>query len=293
MGQRFDYDYDYDYEHEGGQDARARLLDGELDLVLIDNSHPDCLTGAVCIVTISTNPRGSSMAKSASSANVGNMVIGQSGGPTVVINQSLVGAILEAQKHKKIIQNIYGARHGVKGILGEDFIDLTEEPQGQPAASGRRHARPRALGSVRKKPTAEECQRDVQDPAGAQRPLLLLHRRQRLGRDRRTSSTRWPQDAELRAARLPHPQDHRQRPARAPTTAPASARRPSSSPRPSWATTSTTARCPGIKIDVIMGRHAGFLTAAAALGRATPGRRPAPDLPARSGRSTRRSSSRT
>jgi len=56
----------------------------------------------------------------------GNMLIAQSGGPTVVINQSLVGAIIEARKHKEI-KSIYGALHGVKGILEEDFIDLKKE----------------------------------------------------------------------------------------------------------------------------------------------------------------------
>ena len=47
---------------------------------------------------------------------VGNMIIAQSGGPTVVINQSLVGAVLEARKHKEI-KKVYGSLHGLKGIL--------------------------------------------------------------------------------------------------------------------------------------------------------------------------------
>ena len=53
----------------------------------------------------------------------GNMLIAQSGGPTAVINQSLVGAVLEAKKHKAI-KKIYGSLHGLKGILGEDLCDL-------------------------------------------------------------------------------------------------------------------------------------------------------------------------
>ena len=48
---------------------------------------------------------------------VGNMVIAQSGGPTMVINQSLIGAVLEAKKHRQI-KNIYGSLHGIAGILG-------------------------------------------------------------------------------------------------------------------------------------------------------------------------------
>ncbi|MFH2203163.1 MAG: 6-phosphofructokinase [Elusimicrobiota bacterium] len=54
----------------------------------------------------------------------GKAVIAQGGGPTAVINQSLVGAVLQARKYPWI-ENIYGARHGVSGILAEDFQDLT------------------------------------------------------------------------------------------------------------------------------------------------------------------------
>ncbi len=86
----------------------------------------------------------------------GNAVIGQSGGPTCVINQSLVGVIEQARK-SDVIENLYGARHGVNGIMKEDFIDLFKESQETlekvaitPSA---------ALGSVRKKPTADECQK--------------------------------------------------------------------------------------------------------------------------------------
>ena len=66
------------------------------------------------------------MVKKNSKVPVGNMVIAQSGGPTMVINQSLVGAVLEAKKHKEI-KGIYGSLHGIAGILGEDFIDLGKE----------------------------------------------------------------------------------------------------------------------------------------------------------------------
>ncbi|MHC4657820.1 MAG: 6-phosphofructokinase, partial [Planctomycetota bacterium] len=52
-----------------------------------------------------------------------NAVVGQSGGPTAVINESLVGIIEEANKHPQI-ENLYGAVHAVAGIVKEDFIDL-------------------------------------------------------------------------------------------------------------------------------------------------------------------------
>lgn len=84
----------------------------------------------------------------------GNMLIAQSGGPTVVINQSLVGAVLEAKKHASI-KKIYGALHGIQGILDEDFIDLGRESVKTLEAVAETPSS--ALGSVRKKPTAADC----------------------------------------------------------------------------------------------------------------------------------------
>jgi len=50
------------------------------------------------------------------SAPVGNALIGQSGGPTAVINQSLVGVIEECLRSDRV-KGVYGALHGVKGVL--------------------------------------------------------------------------------------------------------------------------------------------------------------------------------
>ncbi len=84
------------------------------------------------------------------------MVIGQSGGPTVVINQSLVGAVLAARKRQEIT-GILGARHGIAGIMAEDFVDLTTQSKGQLERIA--HTPAAALGSVRLKPGHAECQR--------------------------------------------------------------------------------------------------------------------------------------
>ena len=54
------------------------------------------------------------------------VLVAQGGGPTAVINQSLVGAVLESRKFQEV-QRIYGAFHGVRGIVNEDFVDLTQE----------------------------------------------------------------------------------------------------------------------------------------------------------------------
>jgi 6-phosphofructokinase len=56
----------------------------------------------------------------------GNMVIGQSGGPTAVINSSVYGALREAMCREEIGE-IYGMLHGIQGFLQEDLIDLRRE----------------------------------------------------------------------------------------------------------------------------------------------------------------------
>ena len=55
----------------------------------------------------------------------GKVLIAQGGGPTAVINQSVVGAVLESRKFGQVT-HVYGAQHGVRGIINEDFLDLTE-----------------------------------------------------------------------------------------------------------------------------------------------------------------------
>lgn len=57
---------------------------------------------------------------------VGAALLGQSGGPTSVINASAAGVFLEALKHERITE-VYGAIHGIKGILNEDFYDIKKE----------------------------------------------------------------------------------------------------------------------------------------------------------------------
>lgn len=56
----------------------------------------------------------------------GAALLGQSGGPTSVINASAAGVFLEALKHENIT-DVFGAVHGIKGILNEDFYDIKKE----------------------------------------------------------------------------------------------------------------------------------------------------------------------
>ena len=84
----------------------------------------------------------------------GKVLVAQGGGPTAVINQSLVGAVLEARKFAGV-KHVYGSLHGISGIVNEEFLDLTQETTanlelvaGTPCS---------ALGSTRDKPNPKYC----------------------------------------------------------------------------------------------------------------------------------------
>ena len=76
----------------------------------------------------------------------GNAIIGQSGGPTSVINSSLCALIKEGLKSKKI-DKVLGMRYGIQGFMNDDVIDLGKEaPQ---IIEGLRQTPSSALGSCR------------------------------------------------------------------------------------------------------------------------------------------------
>ncbi len=86
----------------------------------------------------------------------GKAVIAQGGGPTAVINQSLVGAVLQARRYPHIT-NFYGAVGGVEGLMNETFIDLTQASTHNLEVVSRTPGA--GLLSSRKRPTAEDCAR--------------------------------------------------------------------------------------------------------------------------------------
>ena len=86
----------------------------------------------------------------------GNVVIGQSGGPSAVINASVCGVVQKAALRNEI-DAIYGMVHGIQGFLQEDLIDLRRE---DPATiAGLRHTPSAALGSCRYKLTDDDYDR--------------------------------------------------------------------------------------------------------------------------------------
>ena len=89
--------------------------------------------------------------------NAANLVIAQSGGPSMVINETLVGAVLAARGAGKAVGKVLGARHGIDGVLKGDFIDLKRPSEAFLERIAKTPSS--ALGSCRHKPTPEDCDR--------------------------------------------------------------------------------------------------------------------------------------
>jgi ATP-dependent phosphofructokinase / diphosphate-dependent phosphofructokinase len=195
----------------------------------------------------------------------GKILVAQGGGPTAVINQSMVGVVLEARRFREVTR-VYGARHGVRGIVNEDFIDLTQETShnlelvaATPAA---------ALGSTRDKPDLAYCQEMFK--------VLRAHRIEHFFNIGGNDSSDTVRIVAEEAARAGYPlrcihipktidndlvlNDHTPGfPSAARFVAQAFA-----------GANLDNAALPGVYVGVVMGRHAGFLTAASALGKKFP-----------------------
>ena len=86
----------------------------------------------------------------------GTFVIAQGGGPTAVINQTMAGATLEIRRRHPGAR-VLGARHGVRGVRDGDFVVLSDLPEEQiRLVAGTPGA---ALGSTRDKPDAAYCEK--------------------------------------------------------------------------------------------------------------------------------------
>ena len=85
----------------------------------------------------------------------GKLLVAQGGGPTAVINQSLVGVVLEARKFNRV-DLVYGAVHGVRGIVNEDLVNLSGETSHNLEMVANTPSS--ALGTIRDKPDLKYCQ---------------------------------------------------------------------------------------------------------------------------------------
>ncbi|MFA6134651.1 MAG: 6-phosphofructokinase [Phycisphaerae bacterium] len=192
----------------------------------------------------------------------GNAIIGQSGGPTVVINQSLVG-VIEAVAGCDVIENLYGARNGVNGIVNERFIplkgldkELLERVALTPAA---------ALGSTRDKPDAEYCNKIFQVFAKHNiRYFFYIGGNDSADTARIVNELAGQSGYPLRVFHIPKTIDNDLRVTDHCPGYGSAARFVASA---LMGDDRDNASLPGVKIDVIMGRHAGWLTAAGLLAR--------------------------
>ncbi|MFI5382177.1 MAG: 6-phosphofructokinase [Tepidisphaerales bacterium] len=195
----------------------------------------------------------------------GNAVVGQSGGPTAVINQSLVGVVLAAQKAGHI-HELLGSRHGVRGIVNNDYIPLKKAPV---ELLERIAATPSsALGSTRDKPDAEYCRKIF---AGFQknnvRFFFYIGGNDSADTARIVNELAAKEGYELRTFHVPKTIDNDLR-VHDHTPGFGSAARFVASAF--IGDDYDNKSLPGIKINVVMGRNAGFLTAASVLARKYP-----------------------
>ncbi|MFC0131110.1 6-phosphofructokinase [Massilia eurypsychrophila] len=195
----------------------------------------------------------------------GKILVAQGGGPTAVINQSLVGVTLEARRFSQVTR-VYGALHGVRGIVDEQFVDLTQETVANLELVAATPSS--ALGSTRDKPDIAYCQKIFE--------VLRAHEIEHFFYIGGNDSSDTVRIVSLEAQKAGYPlrcihipktidndlvgNDHTPGfPSAARFVAQAFA-----------GANLDNAALPGVYVGVVMGRHAGFLTAAAALAKKFP-----------------------
>ena len=195
--------------------------------------------------------------------SAGKAVIGQSGGPTAVINRSLVGFIKEATNSN--FDEILGAKHGLAGMLSQDFVDLSKLSESQLYGIGKTPAA--ALGSVRKKPTDKDIEQ-----------LVTIFEKQNIrnffyigGNDSAETANLVAEGAksigyEMKAFHIPKTIDNDLLETDHCPGYGSAARFVAHAFQGDDADNRSLS---GIKINVLMGRHAGWLTAASTLGKSS------------------------
>lgn len=195
----------------------------------------------------------------------GKILLAQGGGPTAVINQSMVGVALEARRFQGVTR-VYGALHGVRGIVDEDFLDLTQETSHNLELVAATPSS--ALGSTRDKPDAAYCGRIFE--------TLRAHEIEHFfyigGNDSADTVRIVSQEARqagypLRCIHIPKTIDNDLAGSDHTPGFPSAARFVAQA---FAGANLDNAALPGVYVGVVMGRHAGFLTAAASLGKKFP-----------------------
>ncbi|HEU4475951.1 MAG TPA: diphosphate--fructose-6-phosphate 1-phosphotransferase [Methyloceanibacter sp.] len=208
----------------------------------------------------------------------GNAVIGQSGGPTAVINQSLAGAVEGLRAGLAAsgkVKSLFGMRHGVRGLIkpgSEGLLDLTGIDKAKLEGIARTPSA--ALGSTRDKPDEAYCEKILDGCRRNEiRYFFYIGGNDSADTCRIVSEKAAAAGYELRCFHVPKTIDNDLLENDHTPGFPSAAR---------YVTLALmgdaldNASLGGIKINVIMGRNAGFLTAAASLarGRAADGAAP-------------------
>ena len=195
----------------------------------------------------------------------GKILVAQGGGPTAVINQSLAGVVFEARRFHGITK-VYGARHGVRGIVNEDFVDLTQETVQQLEAVAATPAS--ALGSTRDKPDLKYCQEIF--------TVLRAHEIEQFFYIGGNDSSDTVRILSEEAAKVGYPLRCMHIPKTIDNDLVGNDHTPGFPSAARFVVQAfaganlDNAALPGVYVGVVMGRHAGFLTAAAALARKYP-----------------------
>ena len=195
----------------------------------------------------------------------GKVLVAQGGGPTAVINQSLVGAVLESRKFPQVTR-VYGALHGVHGIINEEFLDLTEATTHNLEAVGNTPSS--ALLSTRDKPDQAYCHRNFEVcKAHHVRYFFYIG-----GNDSADTCRIVNQEAdkakyELRVIHIPKTIDND---LRVTDHCPGYGSAAKFVAQAFAGGNLDNRAIPGVYIGIVMGRHAGFLTAASCLARIYP-----------------------
>lgn len=199
----------------------------------------------------------------------GKLVIAVGGGPTAVINQSLAGAVLEARLFPQI-ERIYGARYGVRGIVNEDFVDLSAESRANLEAIADTPSS--ALGSTRDKPDLAYCQNILASlKAHGASWFLYIGGNDTADTMRIVSEEAAKEGYDLRSIHIPKTIDNDLMENDHTPGFPSAAR---FVVQAFMGADLDNRSLPGVYVAVVMGRHAGFLTAASAAARTVEGEGP-------------------
>ena len=195
-------------------------------------------------------------------------MIAEGGGPTAVINQSLAGAVLEARLFPQI-EGIYGARYGVRGIVNEDFVDLSAETRANLEAIA---ATPSlALGSTRDKPDLAYCRNILASlKAHGASWFLYIGGNDTADTVRIVSEEAAKESYDLRSIHIPKTIDNDLMENDHAPGFPSAARFVAQA---FMGADLDNRSLPGIYVAVVMGRNAGFLTAASSAARTAEGDR--------------------